>query len=650
ASPTPVEEQLSFCPPGWAIYKERKCLYFSNFSVTFFQQLEECGKLNALPSELLSEDYFNFVGEMLPSSDGEFMLALRKPRGYVPAAWYSGKLVSEYYMSSEVENVLSDYKEACVTVTNDFEQADYANCYDEYNFICEKSIDCVPGRFGPGCKSECHCLGEPCNTASGDVRCKSGCKAGWVGESCSQAKERPEVRYFCINSPEEHGGNYVDIHIHAHAIKYRHIYAQMANNQEEGPWCPGTTVSSWQDNNKHLTITIKMNETVADEIRDGKCVGQELKNNQFEWTLVVQEYEGILMDTDLQVVISCDFNTSETLQRSALSGSSEAETHKFSEKIEQAPEVTDVRLEVVNPFTHQVITEAHVGTPVKLQITFGGQKGSLVTGVRSHHCVATCKSGHTVKDLLAHDGCPAEGSPVKSFAVDSHLNNTISTNWFPLFTFVDHDAVVFKCGFELCFHSEECEPGCRPHGHDHGHGHGHGHDEHKHGHDGHTHGHEHGHEHGHDHGHDHRRRRSANTEQSLDWTYSFIRILPDTPPPQEVTAIPSTTDKHEESAQDMIGILMEYVNTHQLQDKNKQTAKKPHTSAMDLHNLLLPITCGVLLLLLVVVTAVFITVHSNLRRTVEEMRHQMVLSWRSRDTVRYTNLSLGNDEKKKACV
>ncbi|KAK3793132.1 hypothetical protein RRG08_024965 [Elysia crispata] len=606
----PAEEIIAFCPEGWEVFKER-CLYFSNSSTTYFQQVDECLKWNAFPTEVLSEEKFDFITEKMPSSDVGFMLALRKQRGYLPVMWFSGKIARGHYTTDEIENLESLYRESCLVMSSDYDQMEPADCHDEYHFICEKAIDCVPGKFGPGCQSECHCLGEPCNTASGDVTCKSGCEAGWIGESCSEAKERPEVRYFCINSPEEHVGNYVDIHIHAHAIKYRSIYAQMANSQDKGPWCPGTKVSSWEDSDEHLTITIIMNDTVANEIRKGKCVGQEVLKNKFEWTLVVQEFEGILMDTDLQVLISCDFNSSETLQRSALSGSSESDAHKFSEKIEQPPENTDVTLEVVDPYTYQVITEAHVGTPVKLLIKFGSQKDSLVTGVRPHHCVATCKCERELKNLLGHEGCPVQGSPVKGFSVDAKSNNTISSNWFPLFTFPGRSAVLFKCGLELCFHSDECEPGCRSSSGKHS-----------------------------------RRRRSApklwpdySTDESIDWTSSFIRILPDNPPQEKITDSPPTTKKQ----QGLFPMMMK-----KKQPSEATSIEEPSKSYAYLQNLLLPITCGVLLLLLLVFTVVFLTVHFNLRRTVEEMRQEMLLGWRSRDKFPYTNLSRG--EEKRVCV
>ncbi|GFS13605.1 hypothetical protein ElyMa_001401400 [Elysia marginata] len=528
----------------------------------------------------------------------------------------------------------------CAAIMHYVQGYELVYCADEYNFICEKDMDCIPGRFGPGCQSECHCLGEVCDTRLGPPKCPWGCQPGWTGETCSKPKQKPEVRYFCINSPEKHFGSYVDVHVHTHGINFRSIYALSANSTKRGEWCPGTIVSSDDAEHEHVTIMIKMNETIADDIRDGKCSGQEVANNHFEWTLVIQEFEGILLESDIQVLISCDFNASETLQRSALS--QQSDTQEFYDKVELIPETADVTLDVVDPYTREVITEATIGSHVALQIRFGYQEDSLVKGVRPHHCVATCTSGHESKDLLGHDGCTAPGSPVPHFQKDENSTNSISTPWFPLFAFADHTEVVFKCGFRLCFHADDCEPGCRHDGH---------HDD-SHDHDGHHHD-------------GHRHRRSApglwpelSTDQELDWTTKVIRILPNIPSQAKTTAKPPVTKKRSGNFQGRHRFFGKAARAQESKrGKTEQPALTPTTttatttskttSKLDMMALLSPITFGLLMLLVLMLTVVFLVFHFTLRRTVDDMRHEMLLQKRSRDTApHYHNIPNLNTQGK----
>jgi len=53
---------------------------------------------------------------------------------------------------------------------------------------------CPVGRWGEGCKKECHCnLEAPgCNINTGV--CSAGCQAGWKGDSCDQPESTPNLK------------------------------------------------------------------------------------------------------------------------------------------------------------------------------------------------------------------------------------------------------------------------------------------------------------------------------------------------------------------------------------------------------------------------------------------------------------------------
>ena len=52
-------------------------------------------------------------------------------------------------------------------------------------YLCVSS-DCIAGRFGTNCDSECHCANkdEVCNSKTGE--CESGCDIHWEGKSCQR--------------------------------------------------------------------------------------------------------------------------------------------------------------------------------------------------------------------------------------------------------------------------------------------------------------------------------------------------------------------------------------------------------------------------------------------------------------------------------
>ena len=67
----------------------------------------------------------------------------------------------------------------------------------------------------------------------------------------------------------------------------------------------------------------------------------------------------------------------------------------------------------------------------------------------------------------------------------------------------------------------------------------------------------------------------------------------------------------------------------------------PHKTEVDVYTLMSPVTCAVLLLLLLVFTAVIFTFYFTLRRSVEVMRQTMLWERKSRDRTSYPNPSLG---------
>ncbi|GFO21145.1 hypothetical protein PoB_004765000 [Plakobranchus ocellatus] len=652
AAAAAADDTIWYCSPGWEAYKDgaqSKCIHFSDSTTNILGMMGECSKLNAKPVEVLTRRKNRFLIDQVSQRSEEFMLPLIKNRGYGRRfQWVFSKLYAEdNFISDSIKDEANHYKEMCVFISGYSQDWDVDACSYNYNFICEKNVECPPGTFGQICESECHCAGEPCDSSSGQPTCKWGCEQGWTGDTCSRVKGQPEVRYFCIRSPEEHIGSYVGIHIYTKGNHYRSIYAlkgnstvrgtwcsgttisdqtgvyehvditmQMnasvaedirqgncvgqGNSTVRGTWCPGTTISDQTGVYEHVDITMQMNASVAEDIRQGNCVGQEIASGQFEWTLVIQEYEGILLDNDLQVVISCDFNSSETLQRSAQYERSD--TQASPEKVELTPERADVTLEVVDPYTEQVITAAPVGSSAKLQIKFGYEAGSLVKGVCPHHCVAATPDGSVVKNLLDGHGCPNKESPIKPFSRDANSTTSISTVWFPLFAFAHHDQVEFKCSFDLCFNASDCNPGCTQHSH-----------------------------------HAHRHRRAASRPdnsqaQRIGWMSRVIRILPEEPDQAETVAgnrahgsKPQSASNSETSDRDTTDSQAQ-LNPRQPMG---QSPKQPPTTAIptleyEIFTLLNPIICGLLLLLLVVFSVMFLVCHFSLRGTVENMRQDLL--------------------------
>lgn len=321
--------------------------------------------------------------------------------------------------------------------------------YSRYAFFCEKRPICAVGTFGRLCDKQCHCHGQFCDPRDLTGACPFGCERGWMGIGCDKRKEDADVTYYCVNSKDH--GTYVSIMIDTKGVNYRNIHGLDAQGKP-APWCNDTALIIGRPKD-FVDIKIFKTKATKEGLDAGVCAGKIIDENTYQWTLVIQERKGILMDNDQSLLITCNFSQAETLTRDGHDDiEEENETPLYS--LQETRE--DVRLEVADAFTGEVLTQTKTGSPVRLQMCFGLQKGSLVKGVVPYNCEAVSGDGKHRQPLLNRFGCQ-ESDLVSSFHKSNH-SHIIQTDWFPFFGFEGSSVVQLQCSFTFCF--VECETGC----------------------------------------------------------------------------------------------------------------------------------------------------------------------------------------------
>jgi hypothetical protein len=454
------------CPDGWVHQqseKESSCLLLDREARDYPDSQIHCKKLGGWLVTFPDSDKETYVKALGGAADGvEFWVGLYKGSGYTTSfQWQepSEKVTAYDDKLSQAMRDYQGYSQKCgyVDVPNNALEMD--ECRSEYSALCETQISCKPGYFGHRCEKECHCAGEPCNPSGApgytDISCKWGCLNNWMGESCDKVKQDPEVRYFCVNSPEE-GGKYVHIRLYSKGVYYRAVYGLFAN-KTVGTWCSTTTFDFNSYPEELGIIKIPIDNASIAEMSEGKCCGEKLRNDVYSWTIVVKEYPGLLLEHDVMVNVTCDFSEARSLFSSGtynLEGSKPHHIHETEVKPEGIN--NDVRLVVINLPSGDRVHEVNIGTPVALQLNFGIQEGSLLRGVFPYKCAASTADGKQVRMLLDKNGCPVESSPISSF---QKVNDTLVTPVFNVFAFEGDTGVTFQCYLELCFTSD-CNVGC----------------------------------------------------------------------------------------------------------------------------------------------------------------------------------------------
>nr|KAI8749977.1 hypothetical protein BgiMline_016927 [Biomphalaria glabrata] len=460
---TPAENQSTvnwYCPEGWTAFNDGHnitCLWFSNTSLYQVKAQTICKNFGSSLVKLHTEDKIKAFKDNFSKLENDIYIGLRKERGYDASYMWDGinglEIANISILPTSVKESIH-YKLSCVYINTQGEW-DIDDCETEYNFVCEKSVECKPGSFGDKCFNQCHCLGEPCNPKSSEIRCKYGCQTGWMGNACDLEKQDPDVKYYCVNSQEK--GKYVNIRIYTKGVHYRSIYG-LNVNKTRSPWCYGSSISEDIDSSLPVTITIPVKEELQEVLESGSCAGEHLSNDTYLWTVVIKENEGILLEHDLQVTIKCDFSKSESLIRNSAYSVIGQPTELHKQFLEPQSTEDDVSMQVVDSYSGQVISEAAVGSSVTLTIKFGLKEGSLIKGITPYDCYATSPHNKFKKQLIDSQGCPMSGSPISAFS--ERDDNSIQTQWFPLFAFEGEQNVVFQCSFDLCF-LKGCQVGCR---------------------------------------------------------------------------------------------------------------------------------------------------------------------------------------------
>uniref|UniRef100_A0A0B7A451 ZP domain-containing protein n=1 Tax=Arion vulgaris TaxID=1028688 RepID=A0A0B7A451_9EUPU len=463
------EEDNNFwdCPFGWISYSsnnEVKCLWLDKQPRTFDDARTHCSSSGGDLVIFPRSEKETFVKSIAQSGgSGEYWIGLSKPTGYDKSfRWQS--IYTE--IKEGAESLPSQmryyygYSAQCVYIHSLDNTLELDNCESEYASICEKEASCKTGHFGSRCERECHCVGELCSNKTThhteDVICKYGCQRNWMGAACDKEKQNPDVKYYCINSPGENG-KYVDIHIFTKGVHYRAIYG-LTSTGSRGDWCNSTTFDSSDDTYVLTTIRIPVDDNIIEQISTGMCVGKQLSENIFSWAIVVKENDGILLNHDLVVNVTCNFNVADSLIRSDKYSIHGEPRHVQQETFTPESIQDDVILQVVNAFSGEAVTEAEIGSTVVLQIKYGLQKGTGLKGVFPYNCIASSLDGKNIKQLLNAVGCQSPNSPLQPFTRTD--KNKVVTPWFSLFAFEDEQSVTFQCSFKLCF-TDDCNVGCK---------------------------------------------------------------------------------------------------------------------------------------------------------------------------------------------
>ncbi|XP_059151791.1 uncharacterized protein LOC131938010 [Physella acuta] len=565
----PSSKDNSFCPDGWALVDlgpDITCLYISNSTKSFYDANSTCVKAGAGLVKNITPKKHTAMRNVGSKRSQDFWVGLHKERGYDKIFKWVGTVGdgrAEFFSLPNTAREYVSFKEQCGYFSYEPGELELDECETENYFMCEKPSECKDGFFGSKCKQQCHCKGEPCNRREREEnRCLWGCEPGWMGAMCDQVKQEPEVKYYCIDPPNK--GKYVYIRIYTKGVVYNSIYG-LDKNYERSSWCKKTQITRSAD---LYVISILLDDNTVPQMDDGKCAGERVDNTTYEWTLVIQENEGILLENDVQVTIQCNFTQAETMTIEQDYNISSSVVEMKKQKV--APETTDddVMLQVVDAYTGLPITEGVIGSSVKLQIKFGLLTDSLLKGVMAYNCIAQSLDGKRSIHLINTDGCAEQNSPVSVFMKqDTH---TIATQWFPLFTFEGSNDVLFQCLFDFCF-DDSCNVGCRePTRH---------------------------------------RRDAASGERTAEHaTSKTIRVLP--------SVHSHNTADHKPAA-----------SVDSNQHKQHHMPGEHHWSYLMYIN---PVTCGLFLLLLLIFLIMYVSFLHTLRKSVENVRREIEGS-RSRD-------------------
>jgi hypothetical protein len=469
-STTAAKKSSHTCPDGWVTHKsafELTCLLLDREARNYNEAREHCkslgGHVVTFADDFDKTTYVNALGGAVDGLDFWVGLYMREKRRY------GDNLGRFQWQESNDQTVLGDWNKlpqkikdakdnnvGCFYVNKSDAILKYSNCDDKRFSVCEKSISCQQGYFGHLCEKECHCHGEICNPSRApgynEISCRYGCQRNWIGDSCDKEKQYAEVRYFCVNSPEE-GGKYVQIALYNKGISYSAVYGLLAN-KAVGTWCNSTTIDPYPDVS---IIKIPIDDDSIAEMSEGKCCGEKLQDDIYSWTIAVKEYPGILLEHDVMVNVTCDFSQAKSLVSAGTYDLEGSKPHQIYETQATPDSINDdVKLRFIDPQSGQQVHEVHIGTPVVLQLQYGLKKGSVLKRVFPYNCAVSTSDGKQVRKLLDKNGCPVTASPIKPF---SDVNNALVTPLFNAFAIEGHRDVTFQCYLQLCFESY-CKVGC----------------------------------------------------------------------------------------------------------------------------------------------------------------------------------------------
>ncbi|KAK6180073.1 hypothetical protein SNE40_012288 [Patella caerulea] len=420
----------SYCEDGWVQYNVSVCVQFRNESMYFSEAKDACSRQGGALVAPNTKEFNMWLVDRFSGWIGIERMGRHVSLNFInnqPIEWsnwdtyyhpYSGVL----YCANLNKSGKWSFDRKC-------------SVEQQRKFVCQKDAVCFDGKYGKNCDKSCHCHGKTCDN---NGICQYGCERLWTGPTCSQAKNRADAIYYCMNSKKD--GKYMLLRIAPRGTHYADIIA-LNNDGEPVKRCRGSTF-----------ITNPLNgerSRRVDAFGKNTCGVTRISANVFEWRFYLQETEGVLSELDEVLTLTCDFSQADTLsvqQQGAVGGLLQAETRNLEATKEE------ISLNIIDPFTKGRLSEVAIGTNVVLRVILETQAGMTAKGISVFGCTARNSDGSMVKNLIDSKGCQLPSSTVSLLKGDGL---TVISAPFPIFTFPGYQVVIFTCSYEYCFDEDD---------------------------------------------------------------------------------------------------------------------------------------------------------------------------------------------------
>ncbi|XP_067677444.1 uncharacterized protein [Haliotis asinina] len=432
------------CSEGWML-KVQSCYKRGPTKMSFSDAQDHCRQLGARVRIITNVEENRLFS--VSNSGDTYWLGIRK---YSDEVWGYQTNGTETYLEYKNFDRFNPYQfnygMNCAVWQSQTEIWSPASCTNHHLFMCQKTPDCTPGRFGENCTNQCHCRGDACNTTSG--LCKHGCQIGWKGKSCDTEKKKAVAKFYCVKT---HGRNVMMLNVDQRGTVYREVSAidEYGNAVDT---CTSTVYDHFEPGGMG---TLKVTQSDNGSFTPN-CRGNEVSKEIHSWIFVFREYPNSSSAYDIMFEVKCDFSEADCLESSTTSN-----TDKPANKsILLNKSTLSVSLDIIDPASNLPVTVATLGQQVRLQLKLNNVDDFGVNAISPFNCsVGTPDHRHNVIFTDEH-GCSSRDAQIV------FSNNDVAT-WrseiFETFSFPGSDKLYFRCQYHVCFKEEQkyCRDMCR---------------------------------------------------------------------------------------------------------------------------------------------------------------------------------------------